>query len=67
MNIAVDYVRPRRHGDPPGADFMIALAHISGVEWEVPVTDVELGKLQPWLPKNMRRTSFRQDQGGEGV
>jgi len=63
MNIAVDYVRPRRDGDPPRADFMIALAHISGVEWEVPVTDVELGKLQPWLPRDMRRRTYQQEKG----
>jgi len=63
MNISVDYVRARRDGDPPGADFMIALAHISGVEWEVPVTDVELGKLQPWLPKLMRKRTVRQLEG----
>jgi hypothetical protein len=54
MNLTVDYIRPRMADDPGDADYMIALSHISGPRWEVPVTKEELGKMQPWIPKALR-------------
>ena len=54
MNVSVNQIRPRMAQDPGDADYMISISHISGAMWEIPVTNEELEKLQPWLPQDLR-------------
>lgn len=54
MNVTVGGLKPREADDPEYADYWLLLQHISGVEWEVPVSKAELEKIQPWLPKEIR-------------
>jgi len=56
MNVSVDYIRPRMADDPGDADHMIGLSQISGIRWEVPVTEDELKKIRPWLPKDLQKS-----------
>jgi hypothetical protein len=64
MNVSVDYIRPRMADDPGDADYMMGLSQVSGIRWEVPLTEDELKNIQPWLPKGLRKME-KEEIGGK--
>jgi hypothetical protein len=54
MNVTVGGLKEREADDPAYADYWLLLQHISGVEWEVPVTKAELTGMLPWIPKEIK-------------